>query len=674
MIDLSEMKGVGPSRLRVLREAGIRSPQDLLYLLPLRYEDHSRLFPCCTKEEGPVMMEGILLESPRVSYHHGISRVSSQLKDQSGSVALSWFNQSWMAKQLQAGSRVRLYGRLQVKNGHRALINARKVTEAGLIPVYRTIPGIPSGVLRKLIRTALEQREDVCPEFLPVETLADLHLLGLSEALRRIHAPENMEELEPARRRMEAEGVLVYLSYTRLLRSRRTAGSPFQIQEDAESQYWNSLSFSPTKAQRRTLHEIAEDLSKPVAMRRLVQGDVGCGKTAVAFGAAVLSWRAGYQTAMMAPTEILAKQHYETARKILDPMGIRSELLTGNTRAAVRRRLLEELREGKIHVLFGTHALISGDVCFHDLRLVITDEQHRFGVHQRTMLEHKAGMTDQIRPHVLVLSATPIPRSLALILCGDLDISVIDELPSGRIPVKTRLVPESKRAQMYAFLKEEAGRGKQAYIVCPQIGEDEEEDEGGETRSAKALFAYLSQHEMKGVPLGLVYGRQKAAEKDAVIQDFLSGRIQVLVSTTVIEVGINNPNATIMVIENADHFGLSQLHQLRGRVGRGSSESWCFLLAEQTSKLQILCETGDGFLISEKDLEQRGPGDLIGTRQSGMMKQVYAFGTGMKLVKELADYLQRISHDPASVDTYQKLKETAWSYFREKDPGEIGIN
>jgi ATP-dependent DNA helicase RecG len=393
-------------------------------------------------------------------------------------------------------------------------------------------------------------------------------------------------------------------------------------------------------------------------MSRLIQGDVGCGKTAVAFGAVWLAAQAGFQSSMMAPTEILAVQHYENACKTLDKLGIRCRLLTGSTKARERRIILQELKEHQCDAVFGTHALISRDVEYSKLGLVITDEQHRFGVNQRTTLQLK-GETEGTVPHVLVMSATPIPRTLALILYGDLDLSVIDEMPLGRIPVKTRLVPEYKRNDMYAFLRNEISRGRQAYIVCPLVEEDEEQHE---LRSAKELFESLQNNELKGLKLGLTWGSQKADDKNKVLHDFAGGAFDVLVSTTVIEVGVNNPNATIMVIENADRYGLSQLHQLRGRVGRGSEASWCFLFAEPSEKLRVFCSINDGFMIAQKDLELRGPGDLIGTRQSGEIGSQALF-SDIRLLDEVTQCIKNLRRDPSQRTELAMIEQYAKTYF-----------
>ena len=484
------------------------------------------------------------------------------------------------------------------------------------------------------------------------------HLCELNFALREAHFPGSMMNLDIARRRLAFERILIYLLYVSLAGKVRSRAVPMHFPAVAEETYWQSLPFEPTAGQRKVLGDIAGDLQGDHAMARLVQGDVGSGKTAVAFGAIALAKEAGFQSSMMAPTEILASQHYLNARQTLEPLGIRCRLLTGSTKAKERREILKELAEGSCDAVFGTHALISKDVVYGKLGLVITDEQHRFGVKQRTALQDKGASEDETNPHVLVMSATPIPRSLALILYGDLDISVIHELPKGRQAVKTRIVPEAKREDMYGFLLKEAGKGRQAYIVCPAVEDSETSDE---LRSAKAVYSSLKESRLKDLRIGLTWGGQKSSEKEQVLQDYRDGKYDLLVSTTVIEVGINNPNATVMVIENAERFGLSQLHQLRGRVGRGSEESWCFLLSEHSEKLDILCKSNDGFVISQKDLELRGPGDLMGTRQSG--DGISLFAGDARLLEEVSDAVKKLRRDPAQAGTLEALNRYAASYF-----------
>ena len=657
-MNLSDLEGVGPVRLETLRAVGIVSLRDLLFTLPVRYEDHHTEFPCSVKTPGNILVNGVFQDAPKTAFFHGISRVTGTICDGSGKLPVCWFNEPWMAKTIKAGEPVRLYGRLNIKNGRRTLQNPIIVTDSGWIPVYKALKGFPAKSFRNLIEQALENLEDCCPETLPSSFRMQNHLCELNFALREAHFPGSMMNLEIARRRLAFERIMIYLLYVSLVGKVRSRAVPMHFSAGAEETYWQSLPFEPTAGQRKVLGDIAGDLQEDHAMARLVQGDVGSGKTAVAFGAIALAKEAGFQSSMMAPTEILASQHYLNARQTLEPLGIRCRLLTGSTKAKERREILKELAEGSCDAVFGTHALISKDVVYGKLGLVITDEQHRFGVKQRTALQDKGASEDETNPHVLVMSATPIPRSLALILYGDLDISVIRELPKGRQAVKTRIVPEAKREDMYGFLLKEAGKGRQAYIVCPAVEDSETSDE---LRSAKAVYSSLKESRLKDLRIGLTWGGQKSAEKEQVLQDYRDGKYDLLVSTTVIEVGINNPNATVMVIENAERFGLSQLHQLRGRVGRGSEESWCFLLSEHSEKLDILCKSNDGFVISQKDLELRGPGDLMGTRQSG--DGISLFAGDARLLEEVSDAVKKLRRDPAQAETLEALNLYATSYF-----------
>lgn len=661
-MDLNDLPGVGPARMEILHAMGIFSLRDLLYTLPMRYEDHATVYPCSTKTPGMILVSGVIVSAPKLSVFHGLRKVTASLQDDTGKMPLCWYNAPWIMNHIHEGQSVRLFGRLILHQNRRVLQNPQIIDPSeGLIPVYRSCKGLPAKTFRGLIRTALENVNDCCPETLPTSFRLENRLCELNYAIREAHFPDGPDQLAIARRRLSFERVLLYLLYVSSSGLQKRAGPPFHFLPSESDRFWHSLPFDPTGSQRQVLNVIADDLKKETAMSRLVQGDVGCGKTAVAFGAIWLAYCSGYQSSMMAPTEILARQHYESAEQILAPLGVRCRLLTGSTKPKERKKILAELKEHRCDAVFGTHALISKDVNYAHLGLVITDEQHRFGVNQRSSLQQK-GETGTKSPHVLVMSATPIPRTLALILYGDLDISVINELPKGRKPVRTRLVPESKREGMYRFLTQEIRKGKQAYIVCPLV---EDSEESSELHSAKALYARLSSGELKGLRLGLTWGEQKPEEKEKVLHGFADGTYDILVSTTVIEVGVNNPNATIMIIENADRFGLSQLHQLRGRVGRGQDESWCFLLADSTEKLSVLCSTNDGFVISRKDLELRGPGDLIGTQQSGEIGSTYLPGD-VRLLDEVSRCVQHLHRDPAQQTVLEELEQYAERYFAER--------
>ena len=661
-MELSSLKGIGPTRLESLRAMGIVSLRDLLCYLPVRYEDRTHFTPCREARGGEVLVMGEVRDAPKLNHFAGLTRVTATLHDESGRLPMVWYNQPWVCQQLPVGEPVMLYGRVVEKNGRRALQNPQRVMEPSIQPVYRAVKGIPAKTFREMMQTALTQVDDCCPETLPRSLRLRNGLCERNFAIRQAHFPDSVDSLRRARRRLAFEQMLMYQAALSMLRGQKENGFALPIGMDAPEQYWRAMPFSPTGAQRRVLSEIAADLRKDRAMSRLVQGDVGCGKTALAFGAIAMVCGAGYQAAMMAPTEILARQHYESACAMLEPLGIRCGLLTGSMRAKEKREARRYLQSGEWQAVFGTHALISEGVEYQRLGLSITDEQHRFGVRQRSALQDK-GAVEQRAPHVLVMSATPIPRTLALILYGDLDISVVDELPPGRVPVKTRIVPEEKRGGMYGFLREQVKQGRQAYVVCPLVEDSEAIDN---VRSAKATFDGLTRGELAGLRVGLTWGAQDAEEKAGVLHRFAAGELDVLVSTTVIEVGVNVPNATVMVIENAERYGLSQLHQLRGRVGRGSAESWCFLLAEENERLRILTQTNDGFLVARKDLELRGPGDLMGTRQSGEMMADFLLDGDVRLLEEASRCMKQLREDPALREERQAVEAEAAGYYRDR--------
>lgn len=661
-MELSAIRGVGPARLDSLRAVGIVSLRDLLFFLPLRYQDQTHVTPLSEVAVGEVLVTGVVQKPPGFNRFNGLTRVTVRLKDATGSLAVVWYNQPWMAQQLSAGQQVTLFGRVAEKNGRLMLQNPQRVEELSIVPVYRAVKGLPNKSFRELVRQALTQVEDCCPETLPRSLRLRHQLCELNYAIRQAHFPDSVEDLRTARHRLAFEQMLMYQAALGLMRGHQEDGLPLPIPQGAAERFWLQMPFSPTGAQRRVMEEIAADLRKNRAMSRLVQGDVGCGKTALAFGAIWMTCQAGYQAAMMAPTEVLARQHYESAKALLEPMGIRCGLLTGTLKAREKKAAHASCADGSWQAVFGTHALISEGVTYQRLGLVITDEQHRFGVRQRSNLQQK-GKADEKSPHVLVMSATPIPRTLALILYGDLDISVVDELPPGRMAVKTRIVPEEKREAMYGFLRAEVGKGRQGYVVCPLV-EDSEALE--DVRSAKATYDALTQSELRGLRVGLTWGGQLPEEKTRVLADFAAGELDVLVSTTVIEVGINVPNASVMIVENAERYGLSQLHQLRGRVGRGNAESWCFLLAKETERLKILSQTNDGFVIARKDLELRGPGDLMGTRQSGEMMADFLLDGDVKLLEEAARCMKQLRENEQLREERAQVEKEALAHYQQK--------
>lgn len=597
-----------------------------------------------------------MLAAPTLQYYGGRSMVRAKITDSSGVMPVIWFNQPWMAKNLKKDQKVLLYGAAKrFKNGL-ILQNPKVLHDKGVIPQYKPLPGLPSKVFSNLIDqviSSLDKIRDPLPEAL----LQEYHLCGLHEAMLYAHWPKNMDQVQIAERRLAFENLLFFQLAVSSQQADNAAGPDMRKAGFTCDDFWEMIPFKPTGAQRETLRVIYEDMKNPVPMRRLVQGDVGSGKTAVAFGAAVLAIKAGYQCALMAPTELLARQHYNNALKLLAPFNVSCGLLLGGMKAQERRETLEQIADGTCQLIIGTHAVISKSVNYQNLGLAITDEQHRFGVRQRQSLAERA---DKMIPHILALSATPIPRSLALVLYGDLKISVMDELPPGRTPVKTRIVPESKRRDLYQYIRDKALSGEQSYLVCPLVTDSEDAD--SEKKSAVSLYKSLMASSLKEVGLALTYGSQKEEEKNRAMEEFYSGKASVLISTTVIEVGVDVPNATTMVIEDAENFGLSQLHQLRGRVGRGDKESWCFLLGEENERLRTLTGTNDGFEIAKKDLEQRGPGELLGTRQHGRMLNVYGIND-IRLVDETSSCLEQIKNDPKKKEIYEDLKKTALERF-----------
>lgn len=668
-MELSDLKGVGPTRLTALRAVGIRSLRDLLYCLPIRYEDRTKVIPCVQAGAGDVLVSGVIENPPKLSHFHGLTRVTASLRDESGKLPLVWYNQPWIMQQLPVGQGVMLFGRVVMKNGRRSLQNAKQVTEPSIQPVYRAVKGLPAKTMREMVQTALTQVDDCCPETLPRNLRLRHGLCELNFAIRQAHFPDHLDALKIARRRLSFEQMLMYQAALGLMRGQREDGIPLPIAENAAETFWEHMPFAPTKAQRRVLEEVLSDLRRTRAMSRLIQGDVGCGKTALAFGSIAAVCQSGYQAAMMAPTEILARQHFESAKALLEPLGISCGLLIGSMKAKEKKQAHACCEDGSWQAVFGTHALISDSVRYQRLGLVVTDEQHRFGVMQRSTLQQK-GVMDDKAPHVLVMSATPIPRTLALILYGDLDISVVDELPPGRTPVATRLVPAEKRDAMYGFLRQEVAQGRQAYVVCPLVDDSEALED---VRSAKATYDALAAGELRGLRVGLTWGGQPPAEKTEVLRAFAAGELDVLISTTVIEVGVNVPNASVMVIENAERYGLSQLHQLRGRVGRGSAASWCFLLAETSERLRILTQTTDGFLIAQKDLELRGPGDLMGTRQSGEFTGGFLLDGDVKLLEEASRCMKQLREDASLAEERAAVEAEAWQHYGER-LAEVALN
>ena len=647
---LDTLPGIGPARARGLEKLGLVTVEDLLRCYPRSYEDRRKFSTVAAAPvDIPVCLELLVAEPPRLSrIRKGLELVKARLVDDTGSLTATFFNQTYMKDALRPGETYIVYGKVEGPPGRRQMTNpvcerSDRVRFTGcILPVYALTHGISNNLLAGLARRCVDECAGQMEEVLPGPLRREHALAAAEFACRSIHFPRDEEALELARRRLIFEELFCLTCGMTLLRTRRdeAAGVPFTIPPVEE--FLALLPFPLTGAQRRVMDEIAADVSAGPPMNRLVQGDVGSGKTMVAAYGTWLAAKNGRQCALMAPTELLAEQHFRSLAPLLEQASLRVGLLTGAVKGRARKELLAALAAGELDLLIGTHALLSEGVDYAELGLVITDEQHRFGVAQRAALSAKARRP----PHVLVLSATPIPRTLSLVIYGDLDVSVIDELPPGRTPVQTFVVGEDKRQRMYGFVRKLVGEGRQAYIVCPAV--EEGEDEGAGLKAAASYARSLQTEVFPDLRVGLVHGKMKPREKDAVMTAFAGGELDVLVSTTVIEVGVDVPNAALMVVENADRFGLSQLHQLRGRVGRGKHQSYCVLMtsthsAESRERLRVLAKTADGFRIAEEDLKLRGPGDFFGQRQHGLPQLGIAdLAADMRVLKEAQQAAQKL--------------------------------
>ncbi len=622
--DIRYLKGVGETRAKALAKLGINCLRDLINHFPRSYEDRSQVYPIYDAPfDSPVTIKAVVAREPSLArIRRGMELVKFRVVDDTGSVDITFFNQSFLRTRFHAGETYLFYGKINAAGSKRTmanpafeLVDADSEASGKIVPVYSLTKGISGKMMSGYVRNALNELGDDVPDALPPKIIKEHKLAQARYAYENIHFPADYGALELSRKRLIFEELFVLACALSGMRSGRQLSGGKVIDACDIEEFYSSLSFSPTSAQRRAVKDALEDMASGRPMNRLVQGDVGSGKTLVAAACIWSVCRSGRQAAFMAPTEILAEQHLETLRSFLDPFGIRVEKLSGSTTAANKRKIREALEKGEIDLIVGTHAIISENVNFKDLALAVTDEQHRFGVTQRSALAAKTE-----KPHVLVMSATPIPRTLALMIYGDLDVSVIDELPPGRLKVDTFHVDESYRARLYGFIRKQVGEGRQVFVVCPMVEENEELEI--ELKSAtehaehlKTVFPELN--------VACIHGKMKAKDKDAVMSAVVAGEIDILVSTTVIEVGVDVPNASLMIIENAERFGLSQLHQLRGRVGRGKHKSWCILVSdakteESKERLKVMCETNDGFKISEHDLRLRGPGDFFGSRQHGL--------------------------------------------------------
>ena len=678
---VDSLPGIGAGRAKKLEKLGIVTTRDLLLWYPRSYEDRRE---CCSIRQAPqersVCVKAMVAAPPRVSrIRKGLELVKVNVVDDADAMELTFFNQSYLRTALVPGEVYLFFGTVERKGSRFFMTNPVFEPERNqrftrcIMPIYPLTAGISNNLLAGAVRRVLEDCAGQMEDPLPASVLKRWQLAQTVYAVETVHFPPSWEELGVARRRLIFEELFFLFLGLSMLKSSGEHTDGVKCEPFDWHIYADTLPFTLTKAQQRSVEECFHDLCSGRAMNRLIQGDVGSGKTVVGAACAWLMAKNGFQSALMAPTELLAEQHYRTLSPLLAKSGQRVGLLTGSLRAKEKREIYAKLEAGEIDLIVGTHALLSEGVSFRALGLVITDEQHRFGVGQRSALAAKGD--EQRRPHVLVMSATPIPRTLALIIYGDLDVSIMDERPPGRQEIQTVLIGEDKRQRLYGFVRKQVQQGHQVYIVCPAVEESEGDGASG-AMDLKAVTAYAGQLQSSIFPdlkVGFVHGKQKSREKEAVMSAFAAGALDVLVATTVVEVGVDVPNATLMVIENAERFGLSQLHQLRGRVGRGSEQSYCVLISNHRSpetrqRLKALCATNDGFVLAEEDLRLRGPGDLFGSRQHGLPPLRMAdLAADTRVLYEARDAAQEILQADPGLDLpeHQRLRQRVLSLFEQ---------
>jgi len=674
---LRELKGVGEKTEKLFQKIGITTAEELLRYYPRTYDIYEEPVEIASAEEDKtVSIRATIATGIYINQIRNLQVLTTTVADASGRLPVAWFNAPYLRGTLKKGSVFILRGKIIRKKGRPQMEHPEIFTPAAyeeiihsMQPVYGLTKGLSNKMITKLVHQILDTRP-LHGEYLPEEIRERYQLADANYAIRTIHFPKNMQELLTARKRLVFDEFLLFVLAIQLLKEKtEEAPNTFPMKPVwTTEEIIEGLPYDLTGAQKNVWHEIERDLSGHKLMSRLVQGDVGSGKTVIAFLAMVLSAENGFQSALMVPTEVLANQHYEGFLRLMEEQNIASchpVLLTGSTTARQKREIYQKIADGEVNVIIGTHALIQEKVEYKNLGLVITDEQHRFGVRQREALTTRGNP-----PHVLVMSATPIPRTLAIILYGDLDISIIDELPAKRLPIKNCVVGTSYRPKAYSFIEKQVQMGRQAYVICPMV----EESEGLEAENVTDYARKLQEILPGEIKVEILHGKMKPKEKNRIMEAFASGEIQVLVSTTVVEVGVNVPNATVMMVENAERFGLAQLHQLRGRVGRGEHQSYCIFIQgnneENTSKrLKILNESNDGFYIAGEDLKLRGPGDLFGIRQSGLMKfkigDIYNDAGILKNASEAAGEILALDFD-LILPQHKALKEHLKGYMSEE--------
>jgi ATP-dependent DNA helicase RecG len=667
---LSEVKGVGEKTDEAFRRVGLKTIGDLIEYLPRTYEDYENQTSIAELQPGKVSILAKCEKIETKMVRRGLKLTTATLADDSGKVQAVWFNQPYRITQLQGGEQFLFsgdfefnYNRYQLTNPSVEKFKSETSAVEGdtIVPVYRSVKGVKQQIFRKLV-AGVRPIITMLPETLPEDLLKRQKLLDRSTALIKMHFPKDKTDVAVAKERLAFEELFQLLLASQLNKQENSKLEGWEIKFDqpAVKEFVEQLPFPLTNAQRRAAWQVIKDFESSTPMNRLLQGDVGSGKTVVAGLAARQASVAGFQTAFMAPTEILASQHGETLRSLLQPFGIEVALLTGSVKGKARKVLLERIENGEIGVVVGTHALIQKPVKFHKLGFVVIDEQHRFGVKQRQDLLDKS----ERMPHLLAMTATPIPRSLALTLYGELDVSVLDEMPAGRKEIKTKIWAPTNTAALYESVDKEIEKGRQAYIICSLIDDNPEND----VKSVEAEYRKLRSTIFRHRSVGLLHGKMASTEKDVVMTKFASGEIDILVSTTVVEVGVNVPNATIMLIENADRFGLSQLHQLRGRVGRSIHQSYCYLILSDNSKpsqrLREIEKSGDGFYLAEVDLELRGPGEIYGKAQHGALNLRVATLGDTKLIARAQVEAKRFIESGEDLLQYRQLAESVSKYQR----------